>query len=88
MKSNIYQTIVISSILAFALIATAEITAVFENVLAQQDAGNATQGQTGGNMTGLTQGQTGADADNGDDEEEDEEDEDSDDKDDDKEDEE
>ena len=135
MESKTYSTIVITSILTFALIAIGISTTAFVNVLAQEGAitpegsvndtmsgqnasqwasnatlafaqgdepgmsmdnstmmnatlayaqqgeenattttgggGNATQGQIGGNMTGLTQGQTGgAGGDNGDDDDE------------------
>ena len=49
------SSIVITSLLAFALIAG--IPAVFENILAQQD----DNGQTGGDA-GMDQGQTGSDA--------------------------
>lgn len=57
MESKIYVTIAISSILAFALIATVGITTVVENVLAQSESWdiNETPGGSGlGNDTGTT----------------------------------
>ncbi len=67
MNSSI-NSILITSILAFTLIAS-WIPTAFVNVLAQQDGGNATQGQTGWNMTGLTQGQISQDGSNDNDDE-------------------
>jgi hypothetical protein len=75
MKSKI-NSIIISSILAFALIA-AIIPATFAqnntemspeggNMTGMTQDGNMTQGQSG-NMTGVTQGQTSDDGDDGDD---------------------
>jgi hypothetical protein len=75
MNSKI-NTLVISSILAFALIAGI-IPATFAqnntgmaseggNMTGMTQDGNMTQGQ-GGNMTGMTQGQTAEDGDDGDD---------------------
>ena len=70
MKSKIYSTIVISSILAFALIAAIPTTSVsaivHEGLIGEGQGGNMTQDQ-GGNMTeggetgGMTEGQTGED---------------------------
>ena len=66
MKSKIYSTIVISSILAFALIAAIPATSVSAIVHeGLMGGGNTTQGE-GGNMTqgeggNMTQGQTGGD---------------------------
>ncbi len=70
MKSKIYSTIVISSILAFALIAAIPTTSVsaivHEGLMGEDQGGNMTQEQ-GGNMTeggetgGMTEGQTGED---------------------------
>jgi hypothetical protein len=70
MKSKIYSTIVISSILAFALIAAIPTTSVsaivHEGLMGEDQGGNMTQDQ-GGNMTeggetgGMTEGQTGED---------------------------
>ena len=71
MKSKIYTTIVISSILAFALIAaipTTPVNAIFheglmgggQNENATQDqGGNMTQGETVNETGGMTEGQTG-----------------------------
>ena len=61
------NSIIISSILAFALIA-AIIPATFaqNNTEVTPEGGNMTQGQSG-NMTGMTQGQTSDDSDDGDD---------------------
>ena len=78
MNSKI-NSIVITSILALAIV-SAGISVAFENVLAQQasqngtqsQGGNAIQGQTGENMTGLTQGQTGTGEDNSDNDEDEE----------------
>jgi hypothetical protein len=53
MKSNIYSTIIISSILAVSLIATVGIPSTFVNVLAQDDTG-----MMGGNDTGMTMNAT------------------------------
>ena len=53
MKSNIYSTIIISSILAIGLIATVGIQSTFVNVLAQDDTG-----MMGGNDTGMTMNAT------------------------------
>ena len=71
MKSKIYLTIIISSILAFAFIAAAIPTTsvsaiVHEGLMGEDQGGNMTQDQ-GGNMTeggetgGMTEGQTGED---------------------------
>ena len=57
MESKIYSIIVISYILAFALIAAGKIPTVFENVLAQSESWdiNETPGGSGlGNDTGTT----------------------------------
>jgi hypothetical protein len=71
MKSKTYSTIVISSILAFALIATIPTTPlsaiVHEGLMGEDQGGNATQGENGnmtqgengGNSGGMTEGQTG-----------------------------
>ena len=59
MKSKIYSTIVISSILAFALIAaipTTPVSAIIhEGLMGEDQGGNATQGENGN----MTQGETG-----------------------------
>ena len=66
MKSKIYSTIVISSILAFALIAAIPATSVsaivHEGLMGdgnntQGEGGNMTQGQTGGDTGGTTEGE-------------------------------
>ena len=63
MKSKTYSTIVISSILAFVLIATIPTTPVsaivHEGLMGEDQGGNATQGENGGNSGGMTEGQTG-----------------------------
>ena len=71
MKSKTYSTIVISSILAFVLIATIPTTPVSAIVheglmgedqgwnATQGENGNMTQGENGGNSGGMTEGQTG-----------------------------
>ena len=71
MKSKTYSTIVISSILVFALIATIPTTPVsaivHEGLMGEDQGGNATQGENGnmtqgengGNSGGMTEGQTG-----------------------------
>jgi hypothetical protein len=50
MNLKIYE-VIISLILAFALITAAAIPTAFVNVLAQGEGGNGTHGQIGGNMT-------------------------------------
>ena len=61
MKSKIYSTIVISSILAFALIATIPTTPVsaivHEGLMGEDQGGNVTQGENGN----MTQGENGRD---------------------------
>jgi len=73
MKSKIYSTIVISSILVFALIAaipTTSVSAIFhEGLMGEDQGGNMTEDQ-GGNMTedqggNTTQAQTGEEGDLG-----------------------
>ena len=60
MKSKIYSTVVISSILAFALIAaipTTPVSAIFHEGLMGEDQGeNMTEGEIGED-TGITEGQ-------------------------------
>ena len=67
MKSKIYSTIVISSILAFALIAAIPATSVsaivHEGLMGEDQGGNTTQSENGnvtqGETGGTTEGQTG-----------------------------
>jgi hypothetical protein len=65
MNSKI-NSIIISCILAFALIAGVIPATFAQNNTEMTQDGNMTQGQTG-NMTGITQGQTSDDGDDGDD---------------------
>jgi hypothetical protein len=65
MNSKI-NSIIISCILAFALIAGVIPATFAQNNTGMSQDGNMTQGQTG-NMTGITQGQTSDDGDDGDD---------------------
>jgi hypothetical protein len=65
MNSKI-NSIIISCILAFALIAGVIPATFAQNNTGMTQDGNMTQGQSG-NMTGMTQGQTSDDGDDGDD---------------------
>ena len=62
MKSKTYSTIVISSILAFVLIATIPTTPVsaivHEGLMGEDQGGNVTQGENGGDTGGMTEGQS------------------------------